>query len=300
MSSRGRAGLALGLTLVYAVCYSAIKVGLGFAPPLRFAGLRAALAGSALLLLLAVLRRPLVPPRRFWAGTLALAAFGTFLASAAMFLAPGRTGAGIASVLGNTGPLMVIVLAALFLGEPVTRTKLVALLLGTLGVSLIAWPALTDPARSGAAGAAFPLLAAAGAAGSSVLLKRLEVGDAVLAVAAWQLLLGSVPLLAASAGLERAGAVRWEATFLALLLFLALVGTAFALSLWYWLVQREDVGRLTLILFLVPVLGLALAGFLFDERIGGAEVAGIGLTFAAIGLVVRAAWRDAGAATEPS
>jgi drug/metabolite transporter (DMT)-like permease len=299
-SSRGRVGLALLLAVVYAACYSAIKAGLAFAPPLRFAGFRAALAGAVVLVALAVLRRPLLPPRRFWAGTLALAVLGTFLGYGAMFLAPGRTGAGIASVLGNTGPLMIIVLAALFLDEPVTSTKLAALLLGTLGVTLIAWPAFTDPARSGAAGASLPLLAAAAAAGSSVLLKRLEVGEAVFSVAAWQLLLGSVPLLAASAALEGSEAVRWGVTFLALLLFLALVGTAFALSLWYWLVQREDVGRLSLLLFLVPVLGLALAGILFDERIGGAEIAGIGLTLAGIGLVVRAAHRAAKMAAETS
>ena len=292
MTSRGRVGLALLLVLVYALCYSAIKAGLEFAPPLRFAGLRAGIGGVTLMVVLLAARRPILPPRHFWAGILVLAGVGTFLAYGAMFLSPGRTGAGISSVLGNTGPLMIIVLAAVALGEPVTRTKLAALVIGTLGVSLIAWPALTDPTRAGAAGALLPLLAAGGVASSSVLLKRWEVGDALLSVTAWQLLLGAVPLLLLSAAVESGAAITWDGTFTALLLFLGLVGTAFALALWYWLVQREDIGRLSLLFFLVPVVGLALAGLFFGERIGGIEAGGVGLTLAAIGLVLRAAWRE--------
>ncbi len=47
----------LGLTLVYAVCFVAIKEGLAFAPPLLFAGLRAIIAGAALLALAAAQRK---------------------------------------------------------------------------------------------------------------------------------------------------------------------------------------------------------------------------------------------------
>ncbi len=288
MSSRSRLVLALALVPIYALCYSAIKAGLSFAPPLRFAGLRAGIGGATLLVVLFAARQPVLPPRRYRAGILLLAGIGTFAAYAAMFLSPGRTGAGISSVLGNTGPLMVILLAAVALGEPISRVKLTALALGTVGVSLIAWPAVTDPARAGVVAALLPLLAAGGAASSSVLLKRLDVGNAVLPVTAWQLLLGTPPLLLLSAAVESGSAIQWSATFLVLLVFLAVVGTAFALALWYWLVQREDVGRLSLLLFLVPVVGLALASIFFGERVGGMEATGIGLALVAIGLVLRA------------
>lgn len=53
--------VALGLTAVYAVCFVAIKAGLAFAPPLLFAGLRAEIAGVALLGLVVFLRRPAAP-----------------------------------------------------------------------------------------------------------------------------------------------------------------------------------------------------------------------------------------------
>ncbi|MFV1986902.1 MAG: DMT family transporter [Gemmatimonadota bacterium] len=288
LRSRKHLALALLIVGIYAFCFSAIKVGLTFAPPLRFAALRSALAGGVLLAVVAGSGRGVLPDRRLWSGTLALALLGTSIGYAAMFMSPGRTGAGISSVLGNTGPIIVIVLAAAFLGEPITRPKVWALLLGTIGVFLIAFPAIADPARAGAVGFLLPLTSAASLSGATVLLKRLEVGDSLVQVAGWQLVIGALPLAIAAAVFERQAAIVWGAPFIAILLFLALVGTAFALWAWYWLVQREDVGRLSLLFFLIPVLGLALAGWLFGEQIGPVEAGGVALTLAGIAVVLRA------------
>lgn len=285
MTHRGRLGVAAALAAVYAVCYSAIKVGLAYAPPFRFAGLRAVIAGASLLTLLAVMGRPVLPRRRLWPGIATIAIAG-MLASAAMFSAPGRTGAGIASVLGNTTPLITIALAVPLLGETVSRARTLALGLGFAGAAVIAYPALTDPAYHGATGVLLPLVAAAGFAISSVVFKRLEAEGEVLNVAAWQLLLGGAPLLAVSALLESGTTIEWNAPFLGLLLFLALIGTGLTTAVWYWLVQRDDVGRLSIALFLVPAIGLGLGVALFDERLDIPEVLGVGFIFVALATVL--------------
>jgi drug/metabolite transporter (DMT)-like permease len=287
LNSQGRIALVLLLAAVYAVCYSAIKVGLEFAPPLRFGGMRAAAGGAALLVLLSILRLPLLPPRRFVPGTLILALASTLLGYGGMFLSPGRTGAGIASVLGNSGPLIVVALAAAFLGERVTRGKVAAMSLGFVGVSLIAFPAITDPTPSGAWAALLPLSAAVGFAAGTVILKRMNAGDAFLSIAAWQLLVGGASLLFLAARMEGGAAIAWSIPFLLLLLFLSLLGTAFATALWYWLIQRDDVGRLSLLLLLVPVLGLGLAVILFRERIGIREAVGVLVTVAGLAVLAR-------------
>ena len=293
LGPRGRFGLVVGLAVVYAACYSAIKIGLGYAPPLRFAGLRAILGGAVLLGLIAIRRKPLFPPRRLWPAIAALAVTGTSFSFGAMFLAPGHTGAGIASVLGNTGPLLVLILAAIFLGERVTPAKAGALGFGLAGVGLIAYPAITDPSRRGVLGAVLPLLAAAGTAMQSVVVKRLEIRAVLVTVTAWQFILGGLPLLIGSALVERSAGITWSGTFVSLFLFLTLVGTSLATATWFWLVQDEEVGRLTLQLFLVPVLGLFLAVALFGERIDALEAAGVGSVLLGISLVVRDSWRAA-------
>jgi drug/metabolite transporter (DMT)-like permease len=88
---------------------------------------------------------------------LAIAATSTTIGFGAMFLSPRRTGAGIASVLGNTQPLFVLAFAAFFLGERVGRGKLVALLLGLAGVTLISYPALAGADAYGISGAVLAL-----------------------------------------------------------------------------------------------------------------------------------------------
>jgi drug/metabolite transporter (DMT)-like permease len=278
-----RLAIVLSLTLIYALCFVAIKAGLPFAPPLRFAGLRSLIAGAALMGLLVTWRRPLNPPRDSWLWLIALAATASTMGFGAMFLSPGRTGAGVAAVLGNLQPVIVPALAAVFLGERMSGGKWAALLLGLSGVLLIAIPALAGP--GGVDGPLLALAASFGLAASAIMVKRMHPQLDVLQLTAWQLVVGSLPLLLASALLEPGSAIVWNGTFLGLLLFLAIPGTAVANTIWYWLIRQGDVGRLTMFFFLVPALGLLLAAAMFAERIGILEGIGAGLTFAGIGVV---------------
>ncbi|GEM_PF-3695209 len=92
---------------------------------------------------------------------------------------------------------------------------------------------------------------------------------------------------------ERGVAVQWTVQFVTVLLFLALIGTALTTAVWYWLVQRDDVGRLTLFLFLIPVFGLAIAAWVFGEQISRTESVGIALTIAGVGAAAWETWHTA-------
>jgi len=280
-----RLSIISGLTVIYALCFVAIKAGLAFAPPLRFAGLRVLIGGLVLFGLALALHQPLLPPRRHWGGISALALTATTVAFGAMFLSPGRAGAGIASVLGNMQPLLAVVLAALFLGERMTSGKWLTLALGFTGVILISVQALVSPDAYAVSGALLALAVSLSAAVGNVIFKRLGFRDNLLVITAWQLVLGSLPLLALTALVERSERVVWNAEFVGLLLFLALVGTALAYAAWYWLLQREELGHLTMFLFLIPVLGLGIAALAFGERISLLEGIGSALTVAAVASV---------------
>ena len=292
MNARGRlqTPILLGLSAIYAVCFVLIKAGLAYAPPLLFGGLRALIGGGALLGVMHMLRQPLWPPRDSWSGLLALALTATSLSFGAMFLSPGRTGAGVASVLGNAQPLILVGLAAAFLGERMTPRRWITVALGLAGVTLMSWQALAEPGGAALSGAALALTASAGAAIGSVIFKRMRVGTGLLAITAWQLTLGSLPLLALSTLVERPVLVIWNLQFVGILLFLGLVGTSFVTAAWYWLVQRGELSHLALFLFLVPVFGLGIAVPL-GERVSLLE--GVGLLLIVVGIAVTA---QAGAA----
>lgn len=272
------------LTAIYALCYVAIKAGLPFISPLRFAALRALLGGLLMLLLIATLRRPILPRARDWRWVIGLAVTSTSIAFAAMFLSPGLTGAGIASVLGNSQPIFAVALAVPLLGERLTTGKQLALALGTLGVVLIALPAIRSSGVDGIAGPALALAASLSLAIGSVIAKRMGPDVDLLAVSAWQLIVGSLPLVLASTLTDHGPWISFDPRFLGILAFLAVAETALPTPLWYWLLRRDEVGRLSLFLFLVPVLGLLLAAMLFGERVGTLEIAGIGATVVAIGI----------------
>lgn len=279
------------ITAVYAVCFTAIKEGLAFAPPLLFGGLRAFIGGVSLLFLVLVFRRPFFPERRHWTWTVVLGFITTTFGFGAMFLSPEMTGAGIASVLGNTQPLVVIILAAIFLKERITRGKTIALTFGLVGIAFISYPALTGGGVFGFSGGMLALAASGGASIGSLIIKRLNAGQSLMAVTAWQLIIGSIPLFLISAAMERQTKVIWNTEFVGLLLFLSLVGTSFTNYFWYWLVEREDVGRLSLFLFLVPIFGLGMAALVLGEKVTLLEIIGVIFTVAGIGAVISESWR---------
>jgi O-acetylserine/cysteine efflux transporter len=269
------------LTVIYSLCYVAIKAGLPFAPPLRFAGFRALIGGLLMVGLLLALKRPLLPRPKDWRWVVGLGITSTTIAFAAMFLSPGLAGAGIASVLGNSQPIFAVALAVPLLGERMTPGKQVALVLGTLGVILIA---TASSGANGIAGPALALGASLSLAIGSVIAKRMGPNVDLLAVSAWQLIAGSLPLLVVSGLAEQGPWINLDPGFLGILAFLAIAETALPTPLWYWLLRGDEVGRLSLFLFLVPVLGVLIAAAVFGERVGALEVVGIVATVVAIGV----------------
>lgn len=281
-----QACLMLVVIAPMAACYPAIKAGLEFAPPLWFAGMRTLLGGLVLLLVLVILRKPLWPEPRLARWILPLGLLATTFTFGAMFASPAYTGAGIASVLGNTQPLFIIMLAALFLGEQIGRAKALALLLGIAGVTLLALPTLREQAGHPLLGAMLALSSSASAAVATVTVKRLRPGKDLLSLTGWQLIAGSVVLLGLSMVFEPHGTIAWTGGFVGLLLFLALAGTALSTWLWFWLLQRVEAGRLSLYLFLVPVAGLLIAMVGFGERLNALQGSGVAVILMAVALSV--------------
>ena len=177
---------------VAGVCYPSIKAGLPSAPPLRFAGLRTLIGGLILLAILPLIKKPLWPrpPNARW--ILPLALVGTTLSFGSMFLAPKFTTAGIGAVLGNTQPLFVIVLAAIFLKERITPTKAVALGFGLVGVTLLAGSGPGVKGLQWGEGSLLALVSSASAGAATVMMRFVRPGPGSafadrLAIGGWQL-----------------------------------------------------------------------------------------------------------------
>lgn len=270
---------------LWAACFPLIVLGLEDAPHLHFAALRALLAGVTLLVIALILRRPMPSRAIDWLRLAGIGVGATSLAFLGMFHASALISPGLATVIANTQPILAAALGALVLREHLGRKGTAGLLLGFLGILLIAWPGVSAGGDGYVVGLAYLLLAALGITFSNVLIRRIAgTVDAIMAMAI-QLLIGALPLALAAVMIEDTADIAWTNEFMTSLLLLSLGGTALAYWLWCKVLETTELIRANVFTYLVPVLGLLMGVLFYDERIGITTVIGILFTLAAISLV---------------
>ena len=182
-----------------------MKISLSLLPPftLRLLGLG---SGALLLFLLARLRRAdILPARAVWPGIVAGGLLSIAVFNLAVAWAQLSTSTARAAVLTFTMPMMSALLARFVLGERLDGRRALALLLGGLGVAVLAWPALraavsgADP--SALRGLVFPDRRLRLGRRHGLPEALAAPGDRVV-VTAWQLSIGA---LCALAGMLLAG-----------------------------------------------------------------------------------------------
>lgn len=270
----------LGVALAWGACFVAISWGLRDAPVLWFAALRALLAGAALVGLGATQRCRLPRSGRTWAVIGLLGLVNGTLALAAMFAAATGAATGVAAVLANAQPLLIVLPAWWLYGQRPTRSTTAALLLGVVGLTVVA------SAGGSGAGAALSLAAAAAATAGTLLARWLRDVD-VLVVAGWHLLLGGVGLAVWAALAEGMPRIAWTGRFVLALAFLALVGTAATTVVWFTEARHARLDQLTSWTLLVPVVGLLLAAAVLGERPTGWTLLGLLAVVAALSIAQR-------------
>lgn len=274
--------LAVGFVVVAAsLCFVQIKEGLDYAPPLLFAALRTLLAGIVILTATVFLQGRIFLAPLKWVWIVPLGLFATTLTFGSMFLAPVFASAGLASVLGNLQPLVLLVLAVFFLNERITRGKLTALFLGVVGILFLFWNQLGSGEGNPLTGSLLAVVSSISAAVGSVLVKRMQPGRDLLPVVGWQLIFGSMVLLGISL-LWETGGIAWTFSFIRILLFLSLFETALGTLAWFWLLQRNEAGRLGQALFLIPVLGVFFAVVFRGESPAIYQWIGMGVILAGV------------------
>lgn len=270
----------LWITAAWGACFVTIRWGLRDAPVLWFAALRSLVAGTVLVALGLVQRRPLPPTTSSWARVALLGLVNSAVAFAAMFAGVDGLATGTAAVLANAQPLLIVLPAWWLFGERVTLRTAGALAVGFAGLVIVALPA------GGGSGAWLALLAA-GAITTGTLLSRTLGALDVVHVAGWHFVIGGVVLAGAASIVEGMPAFAWTPRFVVSLAFLALVGTALAFWAWFTEAQRCRLSELTAWTLVTPVFGLAFGIILVGERPSAWTAAGVGIVLVVLAVVVR-------------
>lgn len=283
-ASRARPGRMLVIALAWGSCFALVMWGMRDAPVLWFAALRALVAGAALLVATLVTGRGgRLFPRGLaaWGLIGVLAATNVTVAFAAMFASVTGVTTGVAAVLSNSTPLLVVLPAWWLFGERPRFAEIAGVALGFGGLLLVAAPS------GGGRGAGLALAAALGI-GAGALLARRSSGVNLLALGAGQFLLGGVALSGVAALVEGPPTITWSARFVAVLAVLALAATALPYLLWFAELRRASITSVTAWTLLVPVVGVILGVVLLGERVTLAEGIGDAIVVAALAVVAYA------------
>ena len=261
-------------------------------PPLIAAGARLAVAGLVLLAALAATGRTLRPG--VGTGAIAwLALTQTVLFYWALFWGIEQAGAGLAAVLANTDPLFVAVLAALLLDERMAPLQWAGLALGLIGAAVVVWEGPLWPPELSVGALAVVGGAFAWSVGTVTAARGVRGRGDPLALAGWQMTAGGLVL--AIAGLLVDGAdLPLGARQIALVVGLAVLGSAAPLALFYLALAIAPAAEVSAWFFLVPVVGVATAWPLLGETPTVRLAVGLVGVCAGLWLVVAARGRPEG------
>lgn len=244
----------LVLCVVWSSTWLAIKVGLRDLPPISFVWIRFVIA-IIVLVAVSLGRTHLLPPRAgdYW--TLAFTGVLMFAVNyALLFWGELHVSSGLAAVLQTTIPIFGMLFAHWLLpDEPLRLQKVTGALVALGGVALICARLLSFNGALAFWGGVGISLGAAGAAFSNVILKRRAIQLAPAMLAAWQMILGTAPLI--PVGLFVDGnplRFHWTPMSIFCLLYLAIIGSALTFLLLYWLLPRMTVTNLQAISLITP------------------------------------------------
>ncbi|WOB43941.1 EamA family transporter [Thermoleptolyngbya oregonensis NK1-22] len=269
--------------------------------PLFMAGVRVLPAGLLILLAAAVMGRSQPKGWKAW-GWIAL--FG--LVDAALFqgfLAEGlvRTGAGLGSVMIDSQPLAVALMARFLFGERVGGFGWLGLLFGVVGISLLGLPEGVIQAALhgnfspdlGASllhdlfqnGQWLMLMAALSMAVGTVMMGYVSRYADPVAATGWHMVLGGLPLFALSAlgetnQWQQLGWTDWMA-----MSYSTIFGSAIAYGLFFYFAASGNLTSLSSLTFLTPVFALLFGNLFLSEVLNPVQWVGVGLTLVSIYLI---------------
>ncbi len=220
------------------------------------------LVGTAVLALLSLGRGWVAPTRREWR-LLAVCGVGWFAVyNVALNAAEQHLDAGTTAMLVNTGPVLIAVLAGVWLGEGFPRWLVAGLAVAFGGVLLIG--VATGGGGGDLTGVLLCLVAAVtyavGVVAQKPVLRRLPP----LQVTATACAIGAVCCLPWAGALVSDLAAAPASSVLGLV-YLGVVPTALAFSTWAYALARTDAGRLGATTYLVPPLVVGMSWLLLDE-----------------------------------
>ncbi|MFF7973008.1 EamA family transporter [Streptomyces sp. NPDC007905] len=273
------AGAAVVTVVLWASAFVAIRsAGDAYSPGALALG--RLLAGALALVVLCVVRREGLPPRSAWRGIglSGLLWFGFYMV--ALNWGERQVDAGTAALVVNVGPLLIALLGARLLGDPMPPRLLAGMAVSFAGAVTVGL-SMSAGGGSSVLGVVLCLLAAVAYA-SGVVAQKPALGQAsVLQVTTFGCLVGAVVCLP-FAGQLVSEAAHAPASATLDMVYLGLFPTALAFTTWAYALARTTAGRMGATTYAVPALVVLMSWLALGEVPGVLTLVGGALCLAGV------------------
>lgn len=269
------------LALIWGYTWVALKTGVAASGPFTFAAVRALPGGILLLLLAAVLGRPLRPPVLGLTVLLGVLQTAGFLGLTQAALVSG--GAGHTAILANTWQFWILVLAWPILGERLRGLQWLSVVLAFAGLVLIIEPWNLQGVEASLLALAGALSFAAGAIVVKLIRRKHQVD--LLSLTGWQSLLGAVPLILVAV-LWEGLVIEWSTVFALSYVWALVMTTCVAAFLWLYVLRELPAGIAGLGTMGTPVVGVLASWAQLGEQPTLTEVVGMVVILAGLGILL--------------
>ncbi len=266
-----------------------MKVALNEIGPWTFRGVSLFFAAVVLLVVTLLTGQSLKVPRRDIVPLLLVAVFATtgwqlLSAYGVSLMRPGR-----AVILGFTMPLWAMILSLFVLKETITPARLLGLVLGLAGMGVLIGPDVIQ-LRTAPLGPTIMIVAAFSWATGIVLTKYFRWTLSTLSLAAWQLFLGSIPIVVGAFVFESPFSDLVDASLSAVIaiLFMVFIANSFCIYAWFKFIRLFPAQVVAIGILLVPVVGVLSSTVIVGDPVVARDLAALVLVVASLGLVMAA------------
>ena len=252
-----------GTFVLWGSLYIVSKIALRDIPPVTLLALRYTVSIPALFLILK-LRGALAPLKKEDRGTVFAIGFTGYFASFCLqMLGINRLTGSVSSLLGAMNPIFIPILAAVFLKEKLTAAKVACVAVSMVGVVTIVGVGGTVDFL----GALLMLMSVFLWSSASIIIRKLRGAYDPMQVAMMSMLV-ALPFTLGWAGMElRTQACVFTVSSVLAVLFMGIVGTAVAHSLWNYSLSKMDASFCSMFYPLQPLVASTLGVIFLGERI---------------------------------
>ncbi len=192
----------------------------------------------------------------------------------------------LAAILTAPVPLFAIVLSSIFLSdEPIRVNGLVGLFVGFVGVVIVTSRGLTGGGESSIVGEIALLGAAFSYAAGAVYSRKYVRGLPPMIPAVFQVTFAAIITVILALLFEQPWNARPDGQSVFAILWLGILGSGLAYLAAFRLLARWGATRMTLVAYLLPVVGIVLGFLVLQEPIDARLILGTALVISGVGLV---------------